>query len=258
VPIYCEICKKELLLITSKHLKKHQLTVAEYKNLYPNAILSSNERNAKLSLVFMGHKSWNKGFTKETNDSMLISSKKHKGQLPWNTGLTKESDMRVLEMSKAVQKGVQQYFDNGGKSWLNGLTSETDLRVKKLTDNKIGKLVTVEQKQKISIGVTNAWKRGNFLHVRPMGGGCETIYHKNKKENIAMRLNKLGFKVTLERFVHLDGKTYAIDIFAKNSKETLVIEVGTCDKQKENILINYCDRYFRVPYYDEIKNKFII
>lgn len=236
MPIHCEICKKELLMITPAHLKKHQLTVKEYKKLYPNSIISSCERNALLSVTQLGRKSWNKGLTKETNISMFESSEKHKGQLPWNTGLTKETDERVARMSESVQKSVQLYFDNGGNTWLKGLTKETDSRVRKLADNLIGHKITEEQRQKCSIGVSNAWKRGDFSHVRPMGSGYESIYHKNKKEFIVTKLNELGYKAMSERFIWINGKSYAVDVFARNKKETIIIEVGGCDKLKENIL----------------------
>jgi len=97
-----------------------------------------------------------------------------------------------------------------------------------------------------------------FSNIRPMGGGVESLYHKNKKLDVALRLNELGYKTIIERFVTLNGVSYAIDVFAYNTKEKIVVEVGGCNKLKEIALQSYADRYFRVPYYDEVKNKFIV
>ena len=47
--IKCEICGKELLSITNSHLLPHKLTQAEYKVLYPQVLISSNETRTKLS-----------------------------------------------------------------------------------------------------------------------------------------------------------------------------------------------------------------
>jgi len=163
MPIYCEICKKEFFFITPKHLKTHQLTTKEYKILYPSAVLSSNERKLKISTGLIGHKSWNKGLTKETHTSLLKSSISHIGQVPWHTGHIKKTGERVLKMSKSIQKSVKAYFNSGGKSWLSGLTKETDERVIRVMNNLNKNNHTKVQNEKCSIGVKNAWKRGDFF-----------------------------------------------------------------------------------------------
>lgn len=45
--VICKICKKSFLQITSKHLKKHNLTVSQYKQLYPNAYIRCKKSKEK-------------------------------------------------------------------------------------------------------------------------------------------------------------------------------------------------------------------
>lgn len=46
--IICSICNKKLKSISSKHLKKHDITLLEYKNKYPNSNTISNEYKKRL------------------------------------------------------------------------------------------------------------------------------------------------------------------------------------------------------------------
>lgn len=52
-----------------------------------------------------------------------------KGHKPWNTGLTKETDERVVSKSEKQSRTVKQKFNDGYKVWNDGLTKETDPRV---------------------------------------------------------------------------------------------------------------------------------
>lgn len=54
--VKCEICGKEFLSITHKHLRKHNTTREEYQIKYPNARLQSDELFNKLSEVQKGKK----------------------------------------------------------------------------------------------------------------------------------------------------------------------------------------------------------
>lgn len=95
------------------------------------------------------HRPWNKGLSKETNDSIKKMSDSKKGQKSWNKNLTKENDERVKKMSDA-RKGIifsNSHLDNlrqshiglkypnriksNSSAWNTGLTKETDDRVAK-------------------------------------------------------------------------------------------------------------------------------
>lgn len=46
--IICKVCDKKLKSITTKHLKKHNITLFEYKNKYPNSDTISNDYKKRL------------------------------------------------------------------------------------------------------------------------------------------------------------------------------------------------------------------
>lgn len=96
--IKCEICGKEFKQITSTHLKnKHGISVEEYKRMFPESKIMSDE-----TIEFLSAK------CKEQNDNdnfgFKDGHKVNEGKAPWNLGLTKETDERVLAFSVA-QKG---------------------------------------------------------------------------------------------------------------------------------------------------------
>ena len=53
--VKCCICGKELELITNSHLKIHRLSFKEYRALYPNSKLISEEYSSKLKKSLYDH-----------------------------------------------------------------------------------------------------------------------------------------------------------------------------------------------------------
>jgi len=49
--IKCEICGKEMAVVNYLHLRRHKISVGEYKILYPEALLYSEESKNKMSLA---------------------------------------------------------------------------------------------------------------------------------------------------------------------------------------------------------------
>ena len=78
--VKCKICGRDCKLLNYRHLQKHNITVKEYKELYPHAKLCDEGFGFK-----KGNKPWNLG----TKGIMKA----------WNVGLTKETDERVLKYS---------------------------------------------------------------------------------------------------------------------------------------------------------------
>lgn len=90
--IKCEICGKLFGIISPTHLKTHGITMHEYKKLYPNSPIVSNDVSKKLSdnakfnekigfkkgVVHENHTTWNKGLTKGTSESVMQYSEKMK------------------------------------------------------------------------------------------------------------------------------------------------------------------------------------
>ena len=77
----CKICNKKILTLTASHLKKHNITVSEYLQKYPEHI----------KLIKGIVKPWNKGLTKETNKLMADIAIKTKKRMSSATEKQKTS-----------------------------------------------------------------------------------------------------------------------------------------------------------------------
>ena len=113
-----------------------------------NSLPENRKKNSdglKLAYAEGRKKSWNKGFTKETNESVLKISMNNIGKNSWNKGLTKETDERIKAPKTAFKKGQEGPktkwkkgnvpWNKGKKGvmripWNKGLTKETDERIK--------------------------------------------------------------------------------------------------------------------------------
>lgn len=79
----CQICKKEMKVITNTHLKSHNITKVEYKKLYPNSLLVSKEQQKKMS------------------ERSKLANKNRKG--------IKRSEKEI----ENIKNGIKKSFDNG-------------------------------------------------------------------------------------------------------------------------------------------------
>lgn len=131
--IVCKICNKSFpSMITSTHLKTHNITTAEYKDLYGKYSLVSDEYRSKRSEQSSGINNPNYG--NKWSDSMKESmSNKKSGTIPWNKGielhdttmyvksaeqrelkykegiLTRKSYVRTVEINKKISDSVKKY-----------------------------------------------------------------------------------------------------------------------------------------------------
>ena len=139
--VICEICKKDFKIITCSHLKYvHNMTVKEYRQVFPNSELYSEEMRELFSKNTSGENnpSYGREQSEETRKKRSLSQKgkpKHEGfgELVSRSSkgkLKSESHRKNLSLSK---KG--KHYENSGKfkkgmiTWNLNLTKETDERV---------------------------------------------------------------------------------------------------------------------------------
>lgn len=104
MPITCQICGKEFPnIISSTHLKQHNMKSSEYKLIYGEHSLASPEYRKRRSEQNSGKNNPNYGNTWSAAQRQNLSEQK-KGKEPWNKGKT-ITDERVLNN---VRKGIEQ------------------------------------------------------------------------------------------------------------------------------------------------------
>jgi hypothetical protein len=147
----------------------------------------------------------------------------NKGQIPWSKGLTKENDLRLLNYSirrKGEKRSKTAKFNIsiGCKNkYLNTSEREkTSFYLKEYYSKP-------ESKQKLLQRIKNFSNHG---------AGSESLSHKNTKIFIKKCLVENGYVVNLEKFITINNKHYAIDLYAKKDGNVVLIEVGDCDNKK--------------------------
>lgn len=117
--INCKICNREFEQITSTHLKRHDISVKEYKLLFPDAPIFTEEGRVKLSnncKSLQNHESF--GFK---NGHQINKDKE-----PYNKGRTKFDDERILKYAEKLKGRIIDYetrrkiSDAVKKGYLNG------------------------------------------------------------------------------------------------------------------------------------------
>ena len=176
--INCKICNREFEQITSTHLKKHDISVKEYKIRFPNEPLFTEQGRIKLSNNCKSMQSHEKfGFKKD--------HKANKGKIPYNKGQTKESDGRILKYSQKLE----------GR------------KISQETKNKLSKIAKQRIPRKGSLNGMFG-KKLSDSHLKALHYSWR---NKKTRPEIAMEMMciQYGFKYTGDRSFHvkfLDGK----------------------------------------------------
>ena len=150
-----------------------------------------------------------------------------KGQIPWNKG---KLGQVAWNKGKLTPNNVKQKISTSRKGKQHSI--ETLIKMKNHVPWNKGKFTSPEIRLKMSISRKNKpWsdvaKAGHILH-----GGHELPAHKKTKEDIAKTLRDIGYKVITEKFITVDNKQYAIDVYADKNKNVILIEVGRCLSKK--------------------------
>lgn len=142
----CEICGKEFRIIQWSHLKRHDMTIGEYKGKFPIVEIVSEGTKRRLSKLMKGDNNRAKRPEVREKISKALKGRKFsdehkqnlsmalKGHLPWNRGLTKETDKRIRRGFKPWNKGKP-------------LSLETKLKISKALK---GRKISEEVRRKLS------------------------------------------------------------------------------------------------------------
>lgn len=156
----CEICGKELEMITHTHLKRHDLGVDEYKKRFPMAGLSSKKfRNAVSEATKGKEKPRSEAHQRNLTESIRRGFKGKKLPPAWNKGkkmpefsgdknpakrpevrkkISNALKGRKITWGKKLSKSIREGYRNGKTTWNKRLTKETDERVAKYAKSLVG------------------------------------------------------------------------------------------------------------------------
>lgn len=109
MPISCKICNQTFnSLITSTHLKKHNLSTKDYISEFGKDSLTSSEYRLSRASAYVGKNNPNFG-NKMSEESKKSISDSKKGKKPWNYGIKFENT--TLQKESAIRR--EQRYNNG-------------------------------------------------------------------------------------------------------------------------------------------------
>jgi len=218
--VRCEICGRLMNEVCHFHLKIHNVTYTQYKQMFPNSETipldirkrcSDALRSGITSETYIKiSKSIKKLWSDRAYREMMYNSKNNfvgKNRLPvWNKGLTKDMNEAVNRISLAKM---------GDKNPVRRL----DVRIE------------------MSKVIKKKWKEnhGKWLAThREHGFGwyCETKEHRELKTEVSEFLRTLWYSIRIEKIVKIKNKYYFIDVFGYKLNDYVVVECGGCSKNK--------------------------
>lgn len=199
--ITCKICNREFEQITSSHLKKHGITVKEYKGRFPGELIFTEEGKSKLSnncKLMQNHQSFGFKSGHLTN----------KNREPYNKDETKHTNARVLKYSEKLT-GRELSYEHKKKLSISrkaGISNGTIKVLKGSANGMFGKKLTES-------------------HVEALHGGWRN--KKTRPEKMMERMCiQYGFKYVGDRSYKIkftDGKLKYPDFVIPSMK--IAIEV---------------------------------
>ena len=207
--IRCLICSKELKYISNTHLKKHNITIKEYKQLYPLAKIRCDEYESILSEIRNNicPKKMREGVKlaeakdpdyhkKRISKTQLTIKEKRKNDKEYNERYkNKRMDSQLKRWENATEDEIRKFKNN-----LSNIVKE---RFKKWKTTEIDKMENF--KNVISKASIKAWSKKTPEQKREIytkfKGNCKDIYE----------LDTIKFRNWFEYFTAMQLKKYLID-----------------------------------------------
>jgi G:T-mismatch repair DNA endonuclease (very short patch repair protein) len=186
--VACVICGKKMNRITPTHLRKHQLTMDQYRVANPDAPMESQAYRDKLSASLIGRVSPHKGRTKESHEYIArMAEERSKNPNLYLKTVQDNPEKKQELMDKAHTARNESYAAGNFKMWNDGLTKETDDRLKLISDNLTGKPFTDSHKKAIS--VSRKGKTYEQIH----GANHEVVREKIRDATVRRLASEEGF-----------------------------------------------------------------
>lgn len=186
--IQCEICKLWYKQITSTHLKQHEITLSEYKFLYPNSPIVSPEISQKL--IKANEKKWSNPEYKEkvgNTISKIISNQWKDGK--YNRIQSEDhKSKRAKSQSETKQSQIEMYRGEKSGNWKGGISSSTRLYI--LPINKC-------------IQLNKKFKNSEFHHmIKSIGIYIPLELHQHIRHNLRTGINMGEINLSALQFIN--------------------------------------------------------
>ena len=227
--VKCMICGSELKSINGLHLKKHGITAREYREMFPDADLTSTETLKKRSKSLTGKKrsektkkrmsksakrAWEKNpnigrtgspLSQESRDKLSKKLKNHPvskstrdkisksgwGREPWNKGLTKDDDDRLVSVSKKIKKWNRENLDEDKKQRISNTLKKRYADGLRIPNSKNG------YREDLDMSFRSSWE-ANYARI--------------------LRLDGKKFEYEEKRFVFYDDEDKVIGTYTPDFK----------------------------------------
>jgi hypothetical protein len=120
--VKCPICENSFSLINTTHLKKHGLTVSQFKELYPNSSICSKDFRDKMQVINTEinsredvRKTLSRKIKEVNRDKIFLKNKSEKMKAVWGYNEYKEK-MRIIHLKTQNRLGIQEKKSNSLKS----------------------------------------------------------------------------------------------------------------------------------------------
>lgn len=223
--ITCKICNIQFKnSITWKHLKTHDMTTQEYKKLYGNDSLVSEEFRKECSNRLSGEN--NPNFNNTWTDAQKENqSKKLSGKTPWNKGQPLKEETKELLSLKAIERNKQWAETNSHP--------RQGAKLSAATKNKI------KQSRKLQVIKPESIAKAIETKIRK---GYDLAFFKGKKHS-KESLEKI--RNTIRKNAR-DKQKKSIDKILENLKSINVEIIGNPVNSLIELKCNNCDSAFSI------------
>lgn len=142
ITVQCKVCHKEMKQITNSHLRHHQLSPQQYKELFPGSELvppelasERSERGHQINLNRIGVPR-----SQEVKDKV---SRANKGRPAWNKGIPCSEEAK----ENLSRKAKARYEDEEFVHWNTGNTTPDEVK-QKISQSLQGQTLSEEHKRK--------------------------------------------------------------------------------------------------------------
>jgi len=225
--IQCQICKREFKQLTASHLKHHQLSITEYKNMFPEAQIASPESKQRRQLGANEGNKTRVGVPRTQSTKEKIRNSRKLNPAPaWNKGvpMTEEQKEHLSETMKKQYDSGERIHHNLGKQ----TSTETKAKIRA---SSLGRVVSIESLQKRQITLEQKRLDG-WIHPSTLRKGKPlnlSVESRQKIKNTAIKSNHTRIQAKQTR-VYDYLKQYNIRLESvSDSGYLLTVQCLTCN-----------------------------